>query len=215
MTHSALGTLPALGCGWVLRQGSEDEIQARLNPRWHCLSLLGMLLLGCRSRAKEHAHHTHRLCTTGRHWHLSTCRAAVAPCSCPGQGDRAAAPVQGHHVPGTPQSCQHPLYARGRDRGRALLSPPEPSGDICSWRAAWYPPLGQISKERLCSRESMNKLPNYFLYNPLQKKKIPSQNIRTLILQIPQHCSVLYSRRCRSYFILNIFYSNACQNYRI
>lgn len=214
MTHSALGTLPALGCSWVLSQGSEDEILARLNPRWHCLSLLGMLLLGCRSRAKEHAHHTQIMHSrqTLTPQHLQGCCGPVELSWAGGQSSSPSAGTPSHwHIPELPAASTH---AHGCDWGQALLSPPEPSGDICSWRAAWYLPLGQTSKEMPCSRESMNKLPNYFLYNPLQKK-IPSQNVRTLILQIPQHCSVLYSRRCRSNFIWNIFYSNKCQNYNI
>lgn len=59
MTHSALGHLPELG--W----GSEDELLARLSPRWHCLSLLGTLLPGCAEPRNTLT--THRGCTKGTH----------------------------------------------------------------------------------------------------------------------------------------------------
>lgn len=156
MTPSALGHLPELGWGWVLRQGSEDELLARLNPRWHCLSLLGTLLAGC--ALPKNTLSTPRWCTRGTHWHLSTCRAAVL-----GTGTEHS-PRAGTVSLTHPRAASTLCMAVTGDKPCSALpvgtSAPQEQPDT-SFRA-------NIKGDGL-SRKSTNKLPNYFLNNSPQK----------------------------------------------
>lgn len=115
-----------------------------LNPRWHCLSLLGTLLLPvpCQGTHSARPHHAPEPHTD------TSAPAGLLSTVLPG----------GHGVTDTAQSCQHLHMAGAGD-----------SHCSASWDLLLIPAFGTNIKGDGFSRKSINKLPNYFLNIPLLK----------------------------------------------